>query len=131
MKRSRLGAVIATAGLLAAGVALGGGLIGNPAIASAEWDIGAYDACTDAAGEKLQNNQTSWLGYISEYNGCCRKTGGVLRGDPTSSAAICYAPPATASIQPPERPLPNSTATATLEPGPGNASESPPPAQVG
>ena len=40
------------ASLFAAATAFGAGAIGHPAIASAEWDIGAYDECMDDVGLK-------------------------------------------------------------------------------
>jgi hypothetical protein len=109
----------ATAGLLAAGAVLGGGLIGYPAVAFAELDIGKYDACIEANDREFGNWEISYDTWVNNYERCCVGSGGVMKG--RGVTGTCYAPPAdSATVEPPSRPLPNSTATATLEPAPGN-----------
>lgn len=112
----------ATAGLLAAGAVLGGGLIGYPAIAFAEWDVGAYDQCMDEVGLKQVHNEIDGQTAQRLEKACCIDTGGVWNKRSPYHSFDCFAPPANATVAPPERPLPEVTATATFEPAPGNPS---------
>ena len=112
----------ATAGLLAAGAVLGGGLIGYPAIAFAEWDIGAYDECMDEVGLKQVHNEIDAQTAQRLEQACCIDTGGVWNKRNAYTSMDCFAPPAKVMVARPERPLPEVTGTATLEPAPGNPS---------
>jgi hypothetical protein len=113
----------ATAGLLAAGAVLGGGLIGYPAIAFAEWDVGAYDQCMEEVGLKQIHNEIDDQTANRLEKACCLDTGGNWnKRGPYALSFDCFAPPANVTVVPPERPLPEVIATATLEPAPGNPS---------
>jgi hypothetical protein len=89
----------------AAGIALAGGGLVQPAIASAErsWDLEIYDNCIDG-------------GYTIQT--CCVLSG----GDYDPDAVTCYAPPAEKVQTEPEKPTINLPGTITL---PGKAARIP------
>ena len=101
---------------------LGGDLIGYPALASAEWDVGAYDECMDDVGLKQVHHEIDDQTAHNLEKACCIDTGGVWNKRSPYHSSDCFAPPANAMVVPPSRPLPNATATATLEPAAGNPS---------
>ena len=64
------------------------GMIGAPAIANAEWDIGQYDRCAADVNFQYREGDISTADMILGYNQCCISSGGQLDGN------NCSAPPA-------------------------------------
>jgi hypothetical protein len=72
------------AALLAGAIALGASAFGHTAIASAEWDIEAYDRCMEV--NRVLNQPPGGVADVR----CCIESGGNI-SDPTGK---CVAPPA-------------------------------------
>jgi hypothetical protein len=76
----------------------------------------------DEVGLKQVHNEIDGQTAQRLEKACCIDTGGVWNKRSPYHSFDCFAPPANATVVPPERPLPEVIATATLEPAPGNPS---------
>jgi hypothetical protein len=104
------------AAVIAAVAAFGATVLEQPTIGSAktrEWDVAAYDKCTDAADKLWGSGQITKGQWIVEYNKCCTASGGELNSSGTCVAPPLYpepqgpaAPAPTAASQPPTAPVP-------------------------
>jgi hypothetical protein len=96
-------------------IAVGAIMLGNSATANAapkEWDIGAYDACIDAADSLFIEGKINSATHLELTNGCCINSGGVLGPPPEN---LCSAP--AANRVPPSK-LPTQTLTPALATAP-------------
>jgi hypothetical protein len=100
---------LAPAAIVAVAAALG--TLSHPALAHAEWDIGAYDFCM---------RDVTVMGGYQERN-CCDLSGGVWRGGPDGNK--CVAPSANEAKNPPApqnpgRPVPVGPSPTAINPAP-------------